>query len=84
MQTAMNSPAPTSNETSQNGSSSNTAISAPTANALNTTGNNPAINKCLQKQMHKHDKNVALVPTIKSHGKYGEKRFAIKQPIVRP
>ena len=84
MQTATNSPRPTSPTINQKGNSSSIAISAPIAKALNTTGNNPAINKCLQKQIHRQEKNVANVPTIKSQGKYGEKRFAIKQPIVRP
>ena len=81
----MNSPNATKPVQTQNGPTSKKYNSAPTINALNKTGYNAAISKCLKlkKQMHKQAKNVARVPTMISIH-INENRFEIKQPNVRP
>ena len=54
-------------------------------NALNKTGYKLAMTNFLKlkKQMHKHARNVASVPTKKSIH-INENKFAIIQPSVRP
>ena len=81
----MNSPNATNPVQTQKGPTSKKYNSAPTMNALNRTGYKAAIANLLKlkKQMHKHAKNVANVPTsISIH--INENRFEIKHPSVKP
>ena len=78
-----NSPKPIVSTLIQYGSLKN-VNSQPTIKALNITGNNIAMIKCLENIIAKHVKAVAIVPNKISKEAVGEKQLAIKHPNVKP
>ena len=84
-QQAINSPKATNPAQTQNGPTSKKYNSAPTIKPLKITGYKAAIANLLKlkKQIHKHARNVAAVPTKKSIH-MNENKFAIAQPSVNP